>query len=44
MNVYFMYRSKLSKPVYSDSSLDKLCEAVLLDQQKVWKPVMAAWT
>ena len=24
MNMYFMYRSKLAKPVYSDSSLDKL--------------------
>jgi len=24
MNVYIMYRSKLPKPVYSDSSLDKL--------------------
>ena len=24
MNVYFMYRSKLPKPVYTDSSLDKL--------------------
>ena len=43
MNVYFMYGSKLPKPVYSDSYWISSGEAVLPDQQKVMKPVIAAW-
>ena len=43
MNVYFMYRSKLPNQFILTVHWINCGEAVLPDQQKVWKPVMAAW-
>ena len=43
MNMYFMYRSKLSNQFILTVHWISCGEAVLPDQLKVWKPVMAAW-